>query len=170
MGGGAEGKCGQMQTRGEWGRGGKKTWAKIKFFCCFWQRGVSASRSFLTDQKILLLAEVIKFWNPENTGNYSTRANFKRVFPKMDIFGISKSIFSYIFWDKCLKLGSYVLGTKTKLSSDQNFDLGLKSENIEFWKLLVAQNLQKWALAIFKIEYCHFWDLNQNSGHLKVLF
>ena len=37
-----------------------------------------------------------------------------------------------IFQDKCLKLGSYVLGTITKLSSGQNFDLGLRSENIEF--------------------------------------
>ena len=26
----------------------------------------------------------------------------------------------------------YGLGTKTKLPSDQNFDLGLRSENIEF--------------------------------------
>ena len=39
------------------------------------------------------------------------------------------------------KLGSYVLGTKTKLSFDQNFYLGLTNENIEFLKLPVAQNL-----------------------------
>ena len=66
-----------------------------------------------------------------------------------------KSIFSYIFWDKCLKLGSYVLGTKTKLSSDQNFDLGLsdlglRSENIEFWKLPVAQNPSKMGTGNFQ--------------------
>ena len=33
-----------------------------------------------------------------NTGNYSMGMNFKRDVPKMDIFEISKSIFSYIFW------------------------------------------------------------------------
>ena len=86
-----------------------------RVLCCFWQRGVPVTRCFLPDQKILFLAKVIKFWNPEKMGNYRTRANFKCVFPKMDIFGISKSIFSYIFWDKCMKLGSYVLGTKTKV-------------------------------------------------------
>ena len=61
-----------------------------------------------------------------------------------------KSIFSYIFWDKCLKFGRYVLGTKKKLSGDQNFDLGLKSENIEFWKLLVAQNPSKMGTGNFQ--------------------
>ena len=30
-----------------------------------------------------------------------------------------------------------------KTFSDQNFDLGLRSENIEFWKLPVAQNSSK---------------------------
>ena len=123
----------RYENRGLRGPGGSSTWRRSKSsFCCFWQRGVSATRCFLPDQKILFLAEVIKFWNPENMGNYSMRANFKRVFPKMDIFGISKSIFSYIFWDKCLKLRSYVLGTKTKLSRDPNVDLGLSSVNIEF--------------------------------------
>ena len=102
-----------------------------RVFCCFWQNGESATRSILPDQKKLFLAEAIKFWNPENTGNNSMCANFKRVFPKMDIFGFSKSI-SYRFWDKCLKLGSYVLGTKTKLLIEPIFDLGLRSENIEF--------------------------------------
>ena len=29
---------------------------------------------------------------------------------------------------------------------------------------------QKWALEIFKIQYIHFLGLNQNSGHLNVLF
>ena len=86
-----------------------------RVFCWFWQMGVSAIRCILPDQKILFLAEVIKFWNTENTGNFSLRTNFKHVFPKMDIFVISKSIYSYIFWDKCLKLESYVLVTKTKL-------------------------------------------------------
>ena len=35
------------------------------------------------------------------------------------------------------------LGTKTKLLSDQNFDLCLKSENIEFLKFPVAQDPSK---------------------------
>ena len=69
---------------------------QTRVFCCFWLRGVSASRWFLLDQKILFPAEFIKFWNFENAGNYSTHANFKCDFPKMDIFEISKSTFSYI--------------------------------------------------------------------------
>ena len=93
---------------------------------------MSANWCFLLDQTILFLAEVIKFLNPEYMGNYSMWANFKHVFPRMDIFGISKSIF-YSFWDKRLKLESYVLGGKTKLLTELIFDLGLVSENIEFW-------------------------------------
>ena len=50
--------------------------------------GVKATRCFLPGQKMLYLAEVIRFRNFENMGNYSTRANFKHDFPKMDIFGI----------------------------------------------------------------------------------
>ena len=49
---------------------------------------VGCNRYFLPDQKILFLAEVIGFRNLENMGNYSTRANFKRDFQKMDFFGI----------------------------------------------------------------------------------
>ena len=45
--------------------------------CCFWKRGTPATWCFLPDQKILFLAKVFAFWNFENTGNYSTRANFK---------------------------------------------------------------------------------------------
>ena len=40
-------------------------------------------------------------------------------------------------------LESYVLGTKTKLLIEPIFDLGLRSENIEFQKLPVAQNPSK---------------------------
>ena len=54
----------------------------------------------------------------------------------MDIFEISKSIF-YIFWDKCMQLGSHVLGTKTELLIEPIFDLGLRSGNIEFWNLVL---------------------------------
>ena len=42
-----------------------------------------------------------------------------------------------------LKLGSYVLGTKTKFLSGQNFDLGIRSENIELWKSPEGKNLWK---------------------------
>ena len=69
--------------------GGRWPWeGRNRVYCCSWQRGVSATRYFLPDQKILFLAEVIGFWNLENMGNYSTRANFKRDFQKMDFFGI----------------------------------------------------------------------------------
>ena len=66
--------------------GGRWPWeGQNRVFCCFWQRGVSATKCFLPDQKILFLAEVIRFWNLENMGNYSTSANFiKHDFPKMD--------------------------------------------------------------------------------------
>ena len=36
-----------------------------RVFFCFWQRGVSATRCFLPDQKILILAEIREFWNPK---------------------------------------------------------------------------------------------------------
>ena len=75
-------------------RGLRPEEGQTQVFRCFLQRGVSVTRCFLLDQKILVLAEVIEFYNHENTGNYSMRANFKRNFPKMDIFRISKSIYS----------------------------------------------------------------------------
>ena len=125
---------------------------------CFWQRGVSANICFLPHQKLLFLAQVIKFLNPEYMGNYSTHANFKCVFP--DIFGISKSIFSYSFWGKWLKLGSVVLGAKTKLLTEPIFDLGLRSENIEFLK--------------FKFSFLAEWTENDSYQKLfrngKILF
>ena len=47
-------------------------------------------------------------------------------------------------------LGSYVLWTKTKHSSEQNVDLGLKIEIIEFRKLPVAQNPSKMGTGNFQ--------------------
>ena len=44
--------------------------------------------AFYWIKKILILAIVIEFQNLENTGNYTTRKNFKRKNFKMDIFGI----------------------------------------------------------------------------------
>ena len=81
---------------------------------------MAATRIFFGMKKILFLAKVIEFSNRENTYNYIARTNFNRDF-------------SYSFWDKYLKLGSYVLGTKTKQFIELIFDFGLKSENIEFW-------------------------------------
>ena len=37
-----------------------------------------------------------------------------------------------------MKIGSYVLGTKTKLLIEPNFDLGLRSGNIEFLNLMFS--------------------------------
>ena len=132
-----------MVTFGIKGAGGLRPGEGRNRVFCFWRRGVSATRCFLPAQKILFLAKVIKFWNTENMGNYSMCANFKRVFPKMYIFGISKSIFSYIFWDKCMKLESYVLGTKTKILIEPIFDLGLRFGNIEILKCPPFQKSSK---------------------------
>ena len=84
-----------------------------------------------TGSKITFLAVAIEFQNLENTGYHSTRKNFKRDFPKMDIFGISKSISSHSFRDKRPKPGSYAPGTKTKGPTEPIPDPGIKSENIE---------------------------------------
>ena len=75
-----------------------------------------------------------------------------------------KSISSYSFWDGGLKLGSYVLGTETKLSMDQMFDLDPMSENIEFknFKISIFDG------GHFKFRYFHFWNINKKSGRLKV--
>ena len=62
--------------------------------------------------------------------------NFNRDFPKINL----KNIFSYNFRDKYLKLGRYVLGTRTKLS--------------EFWF-----RPQKWKYRILKIASAHFWKI-----------
>ena len=65
---------------------------------------------FTRSKNIAPRAEVIAFWNLENTGDCSTRANFNRDLQKMTIFGISKPIFSYIFYPIILKLNLVVLG------------------------------------------------------------
>ena len=68
------------------GPGGSSTWQKSKssflLFLKKEKRGVSANRCFLLDQKILFLAEVIKFLNLEYIWV------IKRVYLEMDIFGI----------------------------------------------------------------------------------
>ena len=72
--------------------------------------------SFLQNEKILFLAEVIALSNLKITYNYTTRANFKR------------DLKIYLL----LILSGYVLGTILKVCSWQNFDLGLKTEIIGF--------------------------------------
>ena len=99
---------------------------------------VTGSKNIVPSRSYLIL-------NLENADNYSTHANFKRDLPKMDIIGISKSIF-YKFWNIPLNLCSYIHRVKTPKLIEPNIDLGL-------WKLFVAENLSKKATDdnIFKI-------------------
>ena len=96
--------------------------------------------------KILFLAKVIALSNLKNTYNHIVRANLNR-----DSLKISFKISSYIFWDKPLKLYSYFLGTKTKFLSGQIFDLGLRSDNIEFWKCLPSKTINRARLRFSKL-------------------
>ena len=81
------------------GAGGAFDLAKveIEFYVVSDKGECQLPNAFYRIKKYFSLAKVNKFLNPKNTGDYSTRANFKHVFPKMDIFGISKSIFCYIY-------------------------------------------------------------------------
>ena len=68
-----------------------------------------------------VLAEVIKFLNLENTGNYTSHyaCELKTQFPKNGHFKISKSIFSYTAI--ILKISGYVLETIHKRLADLDF-------------------------------------------------
>ena len=81
-----------------------------------------ATRNFFQNEKLLFLAKVIKFSDHENTYNYIARANINF---KIYIF----LMVLRLMLETC---GSYVLGTKTKLLIKPIFDLGLRSESIEF--------------------------------------
>ena len=73
------------------------------------------------------------FCNLVNTYNYIVHVNFNRDSRKIK-FAYLEYYSSYNFCDNCLKLGSYVLGTKRvreKFIRGQNFSLGLRSENTE---------------------------------------
>ena len=85
----------------------------------------------VADQKILFLAKVITFLNLENTGNYSLRTDFNRVFPKMAIFGISKPIF-YIFYPIILKLNLVVFGVNWELLLSLEFRIRPLLYNVGF--------------------------------------
>ena len=89
---------------------------------CFFLTERSARYQMLfIGSKMLFLAGVIEFQNLENRGNYSSRANFKRDFPKVDIFEILKSIFSNIFWAIILKISGYVPGNTQKRLAGLDF-------------------------------------------------
>ena len=62
---------------------------------------------------------IFKSWN---IGNYSIRTNFNRDFPKLDIFGISKShtVLSHSFW----WLIHFFPGLIRKFCPVQNLELG----------------------------------------------
>ena len=84
--------------------------------------------------------------------------------PKLSHFEIAKIhtiTFSYSLSDGILILGSDVLKLNTKLLINQIFDLGLISENIEFWKCPPCQKSSKIKISNLKILYFHFWGLNQ---------
>ena len=79
---------------------------------------MAATKNFFRNEKILFLAKVIEFSNRENTynykNNYIARANFNHDSPKMN--------FRIYLLLQCLKLGSYVLGNKTKFLIEPIFD------------------------------------------------
>ena len=109
------------------GRGVRGQFSLIIFFLT--QENASY-QNFFRNEIFLFLAEVIAFWNLKITYNYIARATSIAIPQKSTL----KSIFSYNFWGRPLKLRSYVLGTKTKILSEPIFDLGLTSKYIKFWK------------------------------------
>ena len=64
----------------------------------FLTEDIIATRNFLWNQKILLLAQEIGFLNLENTYNYITRAIFNRDYLKMYFFEL-KNLSSPTFFD-----------------------------------------------------------------------
>ena len=120
-----------------------------RVFYCFWQRGVSATRCFLSHQNNIVFCprQSYRFLKPWKYGQLQCARELKTRFPKNGHFQNLK-IYLFLhnsFWNKCLKLGSYVMGKKTQLLIEQIFDLGLRSENIEFWKFPMAKKLYKFA-------------------------
>ena len=75
---------------------------EIEFYVVYY-RGEPQLLDAFDRIKNIAPAKVIAFWNIENTGNYITRTDFNRDFPKMTIFGISKPTFCYIFYPTILK-------------------------------------------------------------------
>ena len=71
---------------------------------------MAATRNLFRNEKILFLAKVTELSNREHTYNYIRRTNFNRDSPENQLKNLSTPT------DKCLKLISYVLGTRTKMS------------------------------------------------------
>ena len=88
----------KMVTFGIKGAGGLRPGEGRNRVFCFWRRGVSATRCFLPAQKILFLAKVIKFWNTENTGNYSIMRTLN-AFSRKCIFLEFQNLFSPTFFE-----------------------------------------------------------------------
>ena len=89
---------------------------------------------------MLLLAKVIEFSNRKNTYNYIGRATLMAIPQKSTL----KSIFSYSFWDKCLKLGGYVLGTKFLI--EPIFEVKYRILNFassQFWRFFGDRKFSK---------------------------
>ena len=89
---------------------GRGVLGRFSLFDCFWWRRTSATRNFFQNGKMMFLAKVITLHT------ITLRAGTLIAISRKST---QKYIFFYIFRDKCLKLGGYVLGTKNKLSSDQ---------------------------------------------------
>ena len=127
------------------GQGGPRS---IFPFCLFLIEENVSCQELLWNEKILLLAEVIAISNLKNTYNYIIRARTLITIPRKSTLSLNSS---YSFWGNPLKQGSYLLGIKTKTLTCQIFDLGLRSENIQFWKSLVAYFHQ------IRGRFSHFW-------------
>ena len=106
------------------GGGGSPTWERSKSsLTLFVIEGNPSYQMLFTRSKKMFLAKVINFWNFINACNYSTHANFKRDLPKLDFFLEFKNLSSptYKFWNRLLKLGSYVFGVKIQIINPAKF-------------------------------------------------
>ena len=70
-------------------------------------------------------------------------------------------------WDKWLKLGIYVLGTKTKFLNGLNFDQGLRCENLKFWNFWWPKNHENRPVAMVKCLIA-FIPKRHSSWYLKI--
>ena len=98
--------------------------SEVDFLLFLIEESVSYQENFFRNEKIVFPA------NLKNTYNYIACANFDRDNTKINLNWNSCS-----FWYRDLKLGSYLLGTITKLLI---VDLGPRSGNFEFWKFQIC--------------------------------
>ena len=78
----------------------------------------------------------------------------------------STSKSSYSFWDRVLKLNSYILRINAKLLIDQNFDLDSRNKKND--RILKSQNLDYWWFSAFKKEVL-YWSLKHNYQVSRLL-